>query len=193
MTDNLTKALSMLTAKATDAIALEALVKAMEAHIEAQEVDSGRIDGSGLVEAPVKPEKAKHPLEDYEITKKDVGSLVRIWDGDGGAGSDGYYGGTLLSVDEDSRYFRFDCGATCWEHAAPYLDPIALHFKAFYATEDSVAPDDLGEHFAVLWSNGDIELALNVYNNNNNDWTHKKLDELWIIGYRPLKFVNPLE
>lgn len=172
--------INMLTSKMQDPIALEELVKAMEICLGGKEYGSGGVDGSGLVEAPTQP---KHPLEDYQITEKDIGSLVVF----GGDEWHVPFAGPLLGIDEEDGYIS---GESYQDKAKPCLDPIALHFIPFYATEDSVAPDDLGEHYAVLWSNGDIELVLNVY---NEDWTHKKLDELWIIGYRPLKFVNPLE
>lgn len=152
--------INMLTSKIQDPIALEALVKAMEASLE----------GKG-----------------YEVTEKDVGSLVYVWD----AGDEEYPKlGKLLVYNVKAEFYPYAATVGNYRYAKPYLDPIALHFIPFYATENSVAPDDLGKHYAVLWSNGDIELVLNVY---NEDWTHKKLDELWIIGYRPLKFVNPLE
>ena len=185
MTDTLQKALSILTAQASNPMALEALVEAMQACLEGEQYDGIGCSGDSLkatVEAPVKP---KHPLEDYQITEKDVGSLVLVSDsGDGKIRE-------LGKIDANSNEYPFeDTSGYGWKHAKPHLDPIKLHFRPFYATSDSVAPDDLGEHFAVLWSNGEIELALNVY---NNDWTHKKLDEFWIIGYRPLNFVNPLK
>lgn len=189
MTDTLQKALSILTSQAANPIALEALVKAMEASLEGKEYDGSGVDGSGLVEAPVQQEavKPKHPLEDYEVTEKDVGSLVYVWD----AGDEEYPNlDKLLVYNVKAEFYPYAATVGNYRYAKPYLDPIALHFIQFYATENSVAPDDLGKHYAVLWSNGDIELVLNVY---KVDWTHKKLDELWIIGYRPLKFVNPLE
>ena len=182
MTDTLQKALSILTAQASNPMALEALVASMEAHLEGKQYDGSGGSLKAAVEAPVQP---KHPLEDYQITEKDVGSLCVF---------------TRSGVGEINILHTFDNGDTdypfrtkggYWRRSAePYLDPIKLHFIPYYATPGSVAPDDLGEHFAVLWSNGEIELALNVY---NNDWTHKKLDEFWIIGYRPLNFVNPLK
>jgi hypothetical protein len=188
MTDTLQKALSILTAQAANPLALEELVKAMETCLEGKEYNGSGVDGSGLVGAEIKPE---HPLEDYEVTEKDVGSLVYVWD----AGDERYPKlDKLLGYSAEAEFYPYVADSSNYRCAKPCLDTIALHFIPFYATENSVAPDDLGEHFAVLWSNGDIELALNAYNNNNNnDWTHKKLDEFWIIGYRPLKFVNPLE
>lgn len=178
MTDTLRKAMAILIANPT---ALEELVKAMEACLEGGDGDSSGVDGSGLVEASYEP---KHPLEGYEITKKDVGSLVLVSD----YREDGYIPEVLRGVSVDCCA-EFKTTDDYWEYAKPCLDTIALHFKPFYATEDSVAPDDLGEHYAVLWNNGDIELILNVH---NESWTHEELDEFWIIGYRPLKFVNPL-
>ena len=187
MSEQLQKALSILTAQAANPIALEALVAAMEECLEGGQYDGIGCSGDSLkatVEAPVQP---KHILEDYQITEKDVGSLVLV------ASSILYpewRGGVLVEADDGSDGLPYKVMGDWWRYTKPHLDPISLHFIPYYATPDSVAPDDLGEHFAVLWSNGEIELALNVY---NNDWTHKKLDEFWIIGYRPLKFVNPLK
>lgn len=172
MTDTLQKAMAILIA---NPIALEELVKAMEACLEGKEYNGSGADGSGLVEAEIKP---KHPLEDYQITEKDVGSLV--WYSPQSDFGDFPNYDILSTAHSKDSYQR-------WQ---PVLDTVKLFFRPFYATEDSVAPDDLGQHYAVLWSNGDIELILNVY---NESWTREKLDEFWIIGYRPLKFVNPLE
>lgn len=80
MTDTLQKALSILTAQASNPMALEAIVEAMEACLEGGQYDGIGCSGDSLkatVEAPVKP---KHPLEDYQITEKDVGSLVLVTD-----------------------------------------------------------------------------------------------------------------
>lgn len=176
--------INMLTAKIQDPIALEELVKAMEACLEGKEYGSSEDNLEAAVEAPVQP---KHPLEDYEVTEKDVGSLVYVWD----TGCEGYPKlEKLLGYSAKAESYSYVTDSTNYSYSKPYLDPITLHFKPFYATEDSVAPDDLGEHYAVLWSNGDIELILNVY---SESWTREKLDEFWIIGYRPLKFVNPSE
>ena len=175
--------INMLTAKIQDPIALEALVKAMEACFGGKGYGSSGVEGSWFVGAEI---KHKHPLEDYEVTERDVGSLVYCVD----YCEDQFWIHQKLSGYHPESDYPFETDLESFRCAKPYLDPISLHFKPFYATEDSVAPDDLGQHYAVLWSNGDIELVLNVY---NESWTREKLDEFWIIGYRPLKFVNPLE
>lgn len=182
MTDTLRKAMAILIANPT---ALEELVKAMEACLEGKEYDGSGGDGSGLVEAPTQP---KHPLEDYQITEKDIGSLV-VFSGDEWHVP---FAGPLLGIDEEDGYIS---GESYQDKAKPCLDPIALHFIPFYATPNSVPPEDLGNHFAVLWNDG----RENVYNNfscewEEDDWRNYGLnDEGYIIGYRPLKFVNPLE
>lgn len=190
MTDTLQKALSILTAQAANPIALEALVSSMERHTEGLQahLEGKQYDGSGVVtqghtEAPVQP---KHPLEDYQITEKDVGSLCVF---------------TRSGVGEINILHTFDNGDTdypfrtkggYWRRSAePYLDPIKLHFIPYYATPDSVAPDDLGEHFAVLWNDGDVILKGGL---NPSEWRYYgDVGEPYIIGYRPLNFVNPLK
>lgn len=175
--------INMLTAKMQDPIALEELVKAMETCLDGKEYNGSWVDGSGLVEAPVQP---KHPLEDYEVTEKDIGSLVYVWD----TGYERYLKlEKLLKYNAKTKSYSYVTDSTKYRYAKPYLDPIALHFIPFYATEDSVAPDDLGEHFAVLWSDGRISALSETW---GELWT-KDEDQPYAVGYRPLKFVNPLE
>ena len=185
MTDTLQKALSILTAQAANPIALEALVEAMQACLEGKEYDSSGIDGSGLVEAEIKP---KHILEDYQITEKDVGSLVLV------ASSILYpewRGGVLVGADDGSDGLPYKVMGDWWRYAKPHLDPIKLHFIPYYATPGSVAPDDLGGHFAVLWNDGDVILKGGL---NPSEWRYYgDVGEPYIIGYRPLNFVNPLK
>jgi hypothetical protein len=174
MTDTLQKALAILTAQAANPIALEELVKAMETCLEGKEYDGSGVDGSGLVEAEIKP---KHPLEDYKITEKDVGSLV--WYSPQSDFGDFPNYDILSTAHSKDSYQR-------WQ---PVLDTVKLFFRPFYATEDSVAPDDLGEHYAVLWSDGRISALSETW---GELWT-KDEDQPYAVGYRPLKFVNPLE
>ena len=188
MTDTLQKALSILTAQASNPMALEALVASMEAHLEGEQYDGIGCSGDSLkatVEAPVQP---KHILEDYQITEKDVGSLVLV------ASSILYpewRGGVLVEADDGSDGLPYKVMGDWWRYTKPHLDPISLHFIPYYATPDSVAPDDLGEHFAVLWNDGDVILGGGF---NPFEWRYYgDVGEPYIIGYRPLKFVNPLK
>lgn len=173
MTDTLRKAMAILIANPA---ALEELVKAMEACLEDKEYGSSGVDGSGLVEATV---RLKHPLEDYQITEKDVGSLVLVGEG---------YIGVLSGYGADPLW-PFETADDDYSCAEPYTASVALHFIPFYATEDSVAPGDLGDHFAVLWSDGRISALSETW---GELWT-KDEDQPYAVGYRPLKFVNPLE
>ena len=176
MTDNLQKALHILT---SNPLALEALVEAMEACLEGKQYDGSGDSLKAAVEAEIKP---KHPLEDYKITEKDVGSLVLF-------GDNGHV--DILTGHGTDSHWPFETADDSYSYAEPHLDPIALHFKPFYATPDSVAPDDLGEHFAVLFNDGDVVLAQGF--ECVTFWRHYgDVGEEYIIGYRPLKFVNPL-
>ena len=185
MTDTLTKALSILTAQAANPIALEALVASMEAHLEGKQYDGSGDSLKAVVEAEIKP---KHISEDYQITEKDVGSLVLV------ASSILYpewRGGVLVGADDGSDGLPYKVMGDWWRYAKPHLDPITLHFKPYHATPDSVAPDDLGEHFAVLFNDGDVitygaHEPIDGWQNLNDGYEY-------IIGYRPLKFVNPLK
>ncbi len=190
MTDTLQKALSILTAQAANPIALEALVSSMEAHLEGKQYDGSGGSLKAAVEAPVQQEavQPKHPLEDYQITEKDVGSLVLV------ASSILYpewRGGVLVGADDGSDGLPYNVMGDWWRYAKPHLDTISLHFKPYYATPDSAAPDDLGEHFAVLWNDGDVILKGGL---NPSEWRYYgDVGEPYIIGYRPLNFVNPLK
>jgi len=114
--------INMLTAKIQDPIALEELVKAMEACLEGGEYGSSGGGGSGLVEAPV---SLKHPLEDYEVTEKDVGSLVYVWD----TGYEGYPKlDVLLGYNAEAVSYTYVADSSNYRYAKPHLDPIALHF-----------------------------------------------------------------
>ena len=191
MTDTLTKALSILTAQAANPIALEALVEAMQACLEGKQYDGSGDSLKATVEAPVQQEavQPKHPLEDYQITEKDVGSLVLV------ASSILYpewRGGVLVGADDGSDGLPYKVMGDWWRYAKPHLDTISLHFKPYHATPDSVAPDDLGDgYFAILYEDGDILIKEELP---TEEWQHYgDIGEHYIIGYRPLKFVNPLE
>lgn len=184
MNEQLSKGLDLLISHSQDTMALERLISAMEACLEGKQYDGSGDSLKAAVEARV------HPLADYQITEKDVGSLVLFEDcGDDDlriGRLDGYRG---RDYQEPFKIEGRDCH---WEHAEPHLDPIALHFRPFYATPDSVAPDDLGKHFAVLRSDGDV-YVYNVGEDWEFFWEVAGHGGQTIIGYRPLKFVNPLK
>lgn len=85
MTDTLQKALSILTAQASNPMALEAIVEAMEACLEGGQYDGIGCSGDSLkatVEAPVKPKIVwanKDGTEEWlEYTSKTV--TIARWD-----------------------------------------------------------------------------------------------------------------
>jgi hypothetical protein len=130
----------------------------------------------------VAPE-AKHPLEDYTISEKDIGALVFI---DGKVSPKPV---THFMLD-DKYVFNNREGIWYKDDFKPYTDSIKLHFKPHYATEGSSAPSELveGRWVAVLFENGTIDIT--------EDYT----DFFWaasghscnIIGYQILSFVNPI-
>ena len=131
MTDTLQKALSILTAQASNPMALEAIVEAMEACLEGGQYDGIGCSGDSLkaaVEAPVQPEvvKPKHPLEDYNITEKDVGSLVLV------ASSildPEWHGGALVRADDGSDGLPYKLIGDWWRYAKPHLDLSLIHIS----------------------------------------------------------------
>jgi len=129
--------------------------------------------------------KAKHPLEDYIVSEKDIGSLVKLWD----VTEAGAFTSFLTSVDKekvDSHYGNKDAW---WDNAKPFTDTIKLHFKPFVATEDSKMPSELkyGAWVAVLLDNGAIDISEDA-----NDFIWGSGNELDIVGYQVLSFVNPI-
>ncbi len=188
VSDNLKKGIEILMANIQDTTALEALVRAMEACLEGKEYHSSGEGVKAVVEAPVKP---KHILEDYQITEKDVGSLCVF--------SEDLCEDTieiLRSVDSRDCEWPFQSERDYWfQGAERYLGSVALHFIPFYATEDSVAPDDAlaADFVATLWSDGDITIWDKECGQCSlcANWVYDEYS--YIIGYRPLSFINPLE
>lgn len=189
MNEQLSKGLDLLISHSQDTMTLERLVTAMETCLDATQYDGSLTVTGDCILPPVQPEaiaEPKHILEDYQITEKDVGSLVLVRD------DDIWVVRGLDGVNESHYAYPFKDGlGVGWAEAIPYLDPIALHFRPFYATPDSVAPDDLGEHFAVLFNDGDVVLAQGC--ECAAFWQNLGDGYEYIIGYRPLKFVNPLK
>lgn len=166
--------------------ALQASVKAIEAKLDNPATMAVPIPTEALeselqaVEEPIK----KHPLEDYKITEKDIGSLVVLSDP---GGHRNIKASILLEI-EDDLAFPYKDGRFAWQHAKPYLDPVALHFKPWHATDEDVPPSDLkdGKWYAMLMEDGSIDISCYP-----TEWNWNS-DDSPIIGYRPLSFVNPI-
>lgn len=169
--------------------ALQASVKAIEAKLDnpASMVvpTSTEAPESGLqaVEEPIK----KHPLEDYKITEKDIGSLVLVWDD---VDQDDASVTSLGDVREEGHYPVKSHNGCGWQYAKPYLDTVALHFKPWYATEEDIPPPDVknGEFVAILLEDGEIRI-----DDTPREWNWaNNVIGFRIVGYRPLSFVNPI-
>lgn len=142
------------------------------------------------VELPTADEVIKHPLEDYKITEEDVGSLVVLWD-DGDTVMEPQVS-RLVKVGKTSDPY-IDQRGHSWDNAKPHLDPVALHFIPFHATDEDIPPSDLkdGEWYAVLFVDGSVHctdyLEYGYWSKCEEGIPHPT-----IIGYRPLSFVNPI-
>ena len=182
MNEQLQKGLDILISNSSNPMALEALVQALEATLEGKQYYGSGVVLEAAVEAVAKP---KHPLEDYKITEKDIGSLVAAWD-DAECLS---RAGSLSKVVWNDYPFEMENG-TSWKHAKPHLDPISLHFKPFYATEEDIPPSDVknGEFVAILLEDGEIRI-----DDTPREWNWaNNVIGFRIVGYRPLSFVNPI-
>lgn len=132
------------------------------------------------------PETPKHPLINYTVSEKDIGSLVKLWDS-----SEGYAVSSLLvDLDEEGDQPYASRGDTWWESCSPYRDTIKLHFKPWVPTEEDVPPKELKDcvGFAVLLENGDIVVSMSP----NYFFWDKDKGNYSIVGYCKLDFVNPI-
>lgn len=195
MTDTLAKALSLINSKSTDTIALEALVKAMEGVLNEGEYEGSGAGEDGLEDADIGCNEPayKHPLEDYRVSQKDVGSVVEVWDGNHGKLTVSSPV-VLRGVATNESKLPFVAVRTHWEHSVPYRGPIKLHFKPYHATPDSKAPEDLldgdPEFVALLWDNGSVMVKYAWSIRDSDFWELDPIER--IVGYCPLFFVNPI-
>lgn len=132
------------------------------------------------------PETSKHPLIDYTVSEKDIGSLVKLWD----SVEAGAFTSFLTSVDKDRLSFCYGNKDAWWDNAKPYTDSIKLHFKPWVPTEEDVPPKELKDcvGFAVLLENGDIVVSMSP----NYFFWDKDTGNYSIVGYCKLDFVNPI-
>lgn len=152
---------------------LEQLVEALESVCEL---------GNTIV-AP----KAKHPLEGYTISEKDIGSVVTFGDSEGTMNKDGL----LTDFATNRGSIPYEVVGCHWRYAVPYTNTVKLHFRPFHATKDSAMPSQVlkTDCIAMLFSNGTIDVT------NSPDSYYWKDDGdgcCVIIGYQILSFVNPV-
>jgi hypothetical protein len=191
MTDTLAKALSLINSKSTDTIALEALVKVMERVLTEGGYEGSGVGESGLEEAGIGSNEPiyKHPLEDYTVSQKDIGSVVTVWDR--------YSHNSEVTILKDVVLYNnlpFQTENSSYTYAAPYRGPIKLHFKPYHATPDSKDPEDLldgdPEFIALLWDNGMVNVKYTWSIADSSFWKFDPTEH--IVGYCPLFFVNPI-
>lgn len=144
--------------------------------VEALESVCSKSNTTVATEPKVAP---KHPLDDYTISEKDVGSLFLV--------DDEYL--DLLSGVGDRFVGMRDCGSHYSWEIKPYTNTIKLHFRPFHATEDSKMPSELkhGTWVAVLLDNGVIDISEDA-----SAFIWRSGCECVIIGYQILSFVNPV-
>ena len=149
---------------------LEQLVEALESVCEL---------GNTIV-AP----KAKHPLEDYTISEKDIGALVFI------EGKVSPKPVTHMMLDGDYIYNNRE-GVWYKDDFKPYTNTIKLHFRPFHATRDSEMPSELVEGIwvALLFSDGTTEVTEHA---DSYYWKDCGDGACTIVGYQVLSFVNPI-
>ena len=130
------------------------------------------------------PKTTKHPLIDYTVSEKDIGSLVKLWDSAEAYAIDGI----LVELDEEELQPYASRRDMWWESCSPYRDNIKLHFKPWIPTDEDVPPKELKDcvGFAVLFENGDTTVSVSpnyfFWNKGNSS----------IVGYCKLDFVNPI-
>lgn len=132
------------------------------------------------------PETAKHPLINYTVSEKDIGSLVKLWD----SVEEYAINGILVDLDEEGDQPYASRKDIWWQSCSPNTDTIKLHFKPWVPTEEDVPPKELKDcvGFAVLLENGDIVVSMSP----NYFFWHKHKGNSSIVGYCKLDFVNPI-
>jgi hypothetical protein len=150
---------------------LEALVEALEG-----------VCKEGNTEVSPTP---KHPLINYTVSEKDIGSLVKLWD----TTEAGAFMSILTSIDKEKVDLHYGNKDAWWDNAKPFTDTIKLHFHPFVATENSEMPSELEypAWVAVLLANGVIDISEDA-----SDFIWRSGCEFDIVGYQILSFVNPI-
>jgi hypothetical protein len=127
----------------------------------------------------------KNPYDDYVVSEKDVGSIVKLWNN----GSTPRHR-ILARLDTNFEVRNYSDGGVWWDNAAPCTDPVKLNFKPFYATADSEMPSELhsGMWIALLFNEGAIDITDCP---DNYGWSYHEGFQ-YIVGYQVLQFVNPV-
>lgn len=187
--------------------AIQASLASIEAKIDKP---SSEVQGTSVTASPdafeelesalaevVAEDKVKHPLEDYQISQKDVGSLLEFFDDlkfdYDGLARIGTLKGSLDPLDHEYTYL--DNTDTPWQYARPYLGELKLHFIPHHAADPGVIPPELlaGNFDAIvsLWDDGTIFMMDEIDQDDEYLWS--SYGEHSIVGYLPLNFVNPLK
>lgn len=132
------------------------------------------------------PDTSTHPLINYTVSEKDIGSLVYLWDV-----VDYGFSDFLADVDKYKVDLNYGNREAWWDNAKPYTDTFKLHFKPWVATSENKMPTDVasGDLVYVLFNNGEIKGDCNP---EDWIWSVNKLINTPIVGYCHIKFVNPI-
>lgn len=130
--------------------------------------------------------KAKHPLEDYTISEKAIGSVVTFGDSEGTMNK----AGILTDFAANLGFVPYEVVGCHWRYAVPYTNTVKLHFRPFHATKDNDMPGDVkaGTWTAILIENGVIGITRDPH---LYCWKDSGEGDA-IIGYQILSFVNPV-
>lgn len=131
------------------------------------------------------PDTSTHPLINYTVSEKDIGSLVKLWD----ATEAGAFTSFLTSLDKDKVDLHYGNKDAWWDNAKPYTDNIKLHFKPWVATEEGGMPSDVKSGDCVAWLNAQGGVTVTC---DPEHYKWRANEELTIIGYCKLSFVNPI-
>lgn len=132
------------------------------------------------------PDTSTHPLINYTVSEKDIGSLVYLWDV-----VDYGFSDFLADVDKYKVDLNYGNREAWWDNAKPYTDTFKLHFKPWVVTSENKMPTDVasGDLVYVLFSNGEVKGHCNP---EDWIWSVNKLINTPIVGYCHIKFVNPI-
>lgn len=126
--------------------------------------------------------------EKYEVSEKDVGSLCHFTDYEN---DDDTYVGLLTGITSPDEQ-PYESDGCHWVYCKPYTDTLKLHFKPFTATETSSKPLDCSDEYALLMSNGDMVFSSRNSHLPNGIFLKNWRGDRHVIGYCPLRFVNPI-